>query len=297
MRELPINFDCQGDRLDGMLHLPNQPFKRGLLIIVGGPQYRVGSHRQFTLLARYLATEGIAVMRFDYRGMGDSEGNMGKPEPCEHVEEDIRVAIDAFLAHVPDLEELALWGLCDGASAAMLYASTDPRITGIVALNPWVSTKAGAAKTYLKHYYVQRLFNINLWRKILRFEFDFTASLKSFLHTLAALFNTNQNQSELSSLSDIEPLKPDNANCTPPIHERTAHGLNRFDGRVLFIISGNDLIAAEFMNLVSSDKKWQKLMRSPHITLREFQDADHTFSCREWRDQVAVWTRDWIQSW
>jgi alpha/beta superfamily hydrolase len=47
-----------------------------VLVIVGGPQYRAGSHRQFTLLARSLAEQGFAVLRFDYRGMGDSTGAM-----------------------------------------------------------------------------------------------------------------------------------------------------------------------------------------------------------------------------
>lgn len=46
----------------------------GVVIIVGGPQYRAGSHRQFVLLARALATAGYPVLRFDYSGMGDSDG-------------------------------------------------------------------------------------------------------------------------------------------------------------------------------------------------------------------------------
>jgi len=34
----------------------------------------VGSHRQFVQLARRLAKQGYPTLRFDYRGMGDSEG-------------------------------------------------------------------------------------------------------------------------------------------------------------------------------------------------------------------------------
>src|SRR5690349_24048098 len=47
---------------------------RGVLLVVGGPQYRVGSHRQFALLCRRLAGRGVPALRFDYRGMGDADG-------------------------------------------------------------------------------------------------------------------------------------------------------------------------------------------------------------------------------
>jgi len=296
MQELPINFHCEGDHLDGIIHLPERSAKRGLLIIVGGPQYRVGSHRQFLLLARDLAATGIAVMRFDYRGMGDSEGEVGTPEPCDHLGRDIRAAIDTFVTQVPELEEIALWGLCDGASAALLYAHTDPRVTGIVILNPWVSTRAGAAKTYLKHYYAQRLLNADLWRKILRFEFDFTASLKSFLSSImAATSGAKTGRPEHHNPEEANLAHPVAATNTLPIHERMADSLQAFDGQVLLIISGNDLIAAEFMDMASNNEKWHQQLCLPRVTRHTFQEADHTFSCRAWRDQVTTWTRDWMQ--
>ena len=72
--------------------------------MVGGPQYRVGSHRQFALLARRLAAAGTACMRFDYRGMGDSTGDS---RTFEHIEHDLRCAIETFVMGVPELEEVA----------------------------------------------------------------------------------------------------------------------------------------------------------------------------------------------
>ena len=54
--------------------MPAVPDDTGVLVIVGGPQYRVGSHRQYVQLSRHLAEQGIASMRFDVRGMGDSPG-------------------------------------------------------------------------------------------------------------------------------------------------------------------------------------------------------------------------------
>ncbi|WP_229425323.1 hydrolase 1, exosortase A system-associated [Massilia sp. Se16.2.3] len=104
-----------------------------MLVVVGGPQYRAGSHRQFTLLARDLADAGIPALRFDYRGMGDSEGDL---QTFEHVEDDLRAAIDRFFLEVPGMREVVLWGLCDGASAAAMYAPQDARVSGLVLLNP-----------------------------------------------------------------------------------------------------------------------------------------------------------------
>ena len=74
IKEKPFIFNCNNEKLVGIIHYPEKKpyFQKGLLIVVGGPQYRVGSHRQFVLLARNLSIAGIPVMRFDYRGMGDS---------------------------------------------------------------------------------------------------------------------------------------------------------------------------------------------------------------------------------
>jgi len=59
VEERAFTFSCQGSELVGIAHLPAVEADRGVLIVVGGPQYRAGSHRQFLLLARELAREGV----------------------------------------------------------------------------------------------------------------------------------------------------------------------------------------------------------------------------------------------
>ncbi|MGB0712180.1 MAG: hydrolase 2, exosortase A system-associated, partial [Gammaproteobacteria bacterium] len=116
-REWPMNFAGASGELVGMLHRGGEDdAPLGVVVVVGGPQYRVGSHRQFVLLARDLAGAGIPVMRFDYNGMGDSEGGSAHFEACGG---DIRAAVDALVEGCPSLGGVVLWGLCDGASAAM----------------------------------------------------------------------------------------------------------------------------------------------------------------------------------
>lgn len=297
-QEVPISFPCGGDWLYGMLHLPEQPAGRGVLIVVGGPQYRAGSHRQFVLLARALADAAIPVMRFDYRGMGDSDG---EPRTFEQVQPDIRVAIDQFFKRVPGLRELVLWGLCDAASAALFYAPTDSRVAGLVLANPWVRTETGMAKAYLKHYYLLRLVDPGLWRKIARGEFDLLAATKSFLQMILTSVGltpsvTGQEPRGGTSLPDSPGVTATETDAGP-LPARMLNGMNAFRGRLLFILSGDDLTAGEFKDTLSASRAWRKSLQATRVTRRDLPGANHTFSRREWCDQVAHWTQEWVRSW
>ena len=284
-QEQPVIFDCEGDSLLGIVSLPAVPSARGVLIVVGGPQYRAGTNRQFTLLARHLAERGIPAMRFDYRGMGDSGG---ASRPFDAVDADLRRAIEAFIGAVPGLTEIVLWGLCDAVPAALFYAHQDRRVSGLVLLNPWVHTERGEAQAYLRHYYLQRLFQGSLWRKILSGEFDMRASLRSLVaRTAMVLGVTGSGKARDIIESAVREL---------PLRERMEAGLRQFEGRVLVVLSGNDLVAQEFRDLVAGSRGWQKLLAGERVSRRDLPKANHTFGRREWRDQVARWTEEWVKA-
>ncbi len=188
--EQAIVFPCAGEQLLGIVAQPEQAESTGVLIIVGGPQYRGGSHRQFLLLSRALATAGYPAMRFDYRGMGDSTGELRN---FEAVESDIAAAVDAFMAASPELERIVLWGLCDAASASLLYlhAHKDERLGGLVLLNPWVRSEATLARAHIKHYYVQRLLQPEFWRKLLSGNLGIGRAIGGLLGSLKNARQTN----------------------------------------------------------------------------------------------------------
>ncbi|MDD2720465.1 MAG: hydrolase 1, exosortase A system-associated [Gallionella sp.] len=278
--EQALTFDCAGSRLSGIITRPVTAADTGVLILVGGPQYRAGSHRQFTLLARQLANQGIASMRFDYRGMGDSEG---EPRTFEEVDDDIRAALDTLLERTPGLRHIALWGLCDAASSAMLYAHTDARINSLILLNPWVHSEAGAARTRLKHYYLARLTQRSFWKKLLSGKLSLGQSANDL---------TKSAQSALTTAAPATPTDPRHG--LPGYIERMRSGLNRYRGGVLVILSGNDLVAQEFISLTRNNKDWKRIMRSPRFTQCFMPEANHTFSTQVWRDAVADHTSCWL---
>jgi exosortase A-associated hydrolase 1 len=267
----------------GILSLPDRPVSRGVLIVVGGPQYRAGSHRQFTLIARDLAEQGIPVMRFDYRGMGDSEG---ESRAFDEINDDIRAAVNQFFLSVPDLTEVVIFGLCDAASAALFYADQDERIRGLILINPWIRTEEGMAKTYLKHYYFSRLFEVALWRKILRGQFEYKLAIRSFLQLINSAFFT-KNRHVFSKAEAEKSTLP----------ARMLKGVSNFTGEVLLILSANDLTAQEFSDYTSGSHEWQTVLNSTRVKRVELAGADHTFSRKIWRDQVSTWISVWIKSW
>jgi exosortase A-associated hydrolase 1 len=272
MREEALVFGCGGEALVGVLARPDAPAARGVLIVVGGPQYRAGSHRQFTHLARELARNGIASLRFDYRGMGDSSG---AARSFETVDEDIGCAVDRLLSVVPELREVVIWGLCDAASAALFYAPRDARVSGVALLNPWVRTEQGIAQAHLRHYYGQRLLDRDFWRKVFAGGLDVRAAFASLRKFV------------------MDAATPRGDAGTLP--ERMEDGLRRFRGRVLLILSGKDLTADEFRGMVSRSQRWTRLLADARVTRRDLVEANHTFSRREWREQVARWTADWVK--
>ncbi|MDR2788038.1 MAG: hydrolase 1, exosortase A system-associated, partial [Candidatus Accumulibacter sp.] len=210
--ETPLTFGVAGETLLGIAALPEAPCDCGVLVVVGGPQYRVGSHRQFLLLSRRLAEEGYPVFRFDYRGMGDSGGAM---RSFEEVSEDIGAAVDAFLQQCPPLRRVILWGLCDAASAILMYLHTtgDTRVTGVALLNPWIRSDESLARTRIKHYYGQRLMRREFWSKLLTGKLNVAASLRGLLGNV-----------------DRARRRPDGRDRAPSFRDRMAEGLRRLRG-------------------------------------------------------------------
>ena len=277
-REDAFTFRCLNDSLVGILASPENPASTtGVLIIVGGPQYRVGSHRQFVEFSRALAETGYPCMRFDYRGMGDSSGTQ---RAFEKVDEDIAAAINTLLQKCPGLNDVVLWGLCDGATAAAFYSARDSRINGLILINPWVHTDEAEAQVYLKYYYFRRITSRAFWRKIMDGQFELKRALKDLKRLVekAAGGRRNKPNAGTNNLSSLP--------------QRLASSLMARQQKRLVILSEQDYVAKEFQALIDNDTQWQDILSdTPVVTIR---GADHTFSTPNSAQAVTRQTISWI---
>lgn len=272
--EHPLDFLSGDADLLGILSRPENPAHVGVLIVVGGPQYRIGSHRQFTLLARALSDAGYASLRFDHRGIGDSSG---QEISFQQLDNDILAAIDTLVDAVPSLKKIVLWGLCDAASASLLYwrRQHDRRVAGMVLLNPWVRSEKTLAETRIRHYYGQRLLQGAFWKKLLSGRLSFGTALAGVLSTLRAKTGSQE------SSSDSFQVQMQDAWC-------------EFPGETLVILSGLDYTAREFMLWWNAFRP--QMPRLESVSLVEYSDANHTFSSRAHRRMVEQATIDWLDT-
>lgn len=120
-----------GIRLAGTLTIPEGegPFPAVVLVTGSGPQDRdetVMGHRPFLILSDHLTRSGIAVLRYDDRGVGGSEGDHGSSTTADFAT-DARAAFEYLTARKET--DPALTGLAGhsegGIIAAMVAADYD----------------------------------------------------------------------------------------------------------------------------------------------------------------------------
>jgi len=140
-REEEISFSnpAAGVSLAGTLTLPKGagPFPAALLIAGSGPHDRdeaLANHRPFLVLADHLTRKGIAVLRFDKRGIGKSTGSADKATTLD-LAADAQAAI-AYLKTRKEIDPsmIALIGHSEGAMIAPLLASQSKDVACVVLL-------------------------------------------------------------------------------------------------------------------------------------------------------------------
>lgn len=132
--------------LRGMLHRPTRSeCSKALVMCPPFGEERKSSARILTLAARALARRGFFVMRFDYYGTGESDGNIAQVS-VEHWLHDIREA-QQYLAVRSGVQSVGVLGIRFGATLAALLPTEQAPLPLLVLWGPLLSGDACIEET------------------------------------------------------------------------------------------------------------------------------------------------------
>jgi hypothetical protein len=104
------------------------------LLLNVGINHRIGPRRINVKAARRLADAGIASLRFDLSGVGDSPASAGRQDFRAQALADMRAALDQLQA-ATGASRFLVFGICSGAVNALSLALGDARVVGLTMLD------------------------------------------------------------------------------------------------------------------------------------------------------------------
>jgi len=137
---MPIITDLKGPagRLEALLEAPESGEPRAAVVFAHPhPQFGGTMHTKAVYQgAKGLSRIGCAVLRFNFRGVGTSEGSFDKGEGEKN---DFIAALDYMAARYPGIP---LWaaGFSFGSWVAMEVGASDPRVSVLIGIAPPVAT-------------------------------------------------------------------------------------------------------------------------------------------------------------
>lgn len=133
MLERQIHFDNEGQRLYGMMHLPERPgLHPGVILLHGFTGNSKESHFMFVKAARDFARNGLVALRFDFRGSGDSEGAFVDMTAPDEISDAVAALDFLSVQSEVDEERMGLLGLSLGGCVAACTAGVDARVKSLV---------------------------------------------------------------------------------------------------------------------------------------------------------------------
>ncbi|SEO27620.1 Alpha/beta hydrolase family protein [Halogranum amylolyticum] len=145
-----VRFDSDGDECVGWLYRPDRPDDPPVVVMAPG----LGAERTFgyPAIAERLAEGGYAVLLFDYRNFGDSEGEPRNLVSPSRQVADWREAVAAARDFDGvDGSRVVLWGHSFAGGHALSVAAEDPRIAAVVAVAPFVDGRAALKSKGIKY--------------------------------------------------------------------------------------------------------------------------------------------------
>ena len=273
--EKPFVFENRNQKLFGILHQPDAGGRETAVIFLHGwGTYRIGPHRIFVEAARAFASAGFTCLRFDFRGRGESEGNVKDITLLDMID-DVGQAVNEILK-LDGISQVVLLGLCSGGEVAVGAASTNQDVKGVVLWStPLLGRQAGSVigeevrqtANYAKSYW-QKLFLGATWKKIFTFRINYGAIFK-------ILLGSHQHRKQ-----DGKPMK----------EVELLGQFRNYKGACLFVYGEKDPEA-----VISGKAYREACAANSKAVFKVIPEANHNFYSVAWKQELIGMVLEWLE--
>ena len=308
---VPVTFlNKDGQRLFGILQKPAVPLENGVTILLLSPgvKMRVAPHRMYNKMAKRFLDLGYPVFRFDFHGLGDSEGEApealladlyGATQVGRYVADTV-AAMD-WMQRTYGTSRFIASGLCGGALTGLLTAERDHRITGLLGLSMPVvldgsnidttqyMTSAqleGTRGSYLRKL---RFWDPAVWRswaRLLTFKSDFRLLFRSIADPLKAKLGP------AAPPTDVTASPPDNTN---PYFAPAFFRMVSTARPVCLIFAEADRLFWEFDAKFVQRYPSELESHSSKFDVHVIKQANHIFSFADWQQDMLNECCRWLR--
>ena len=295
----------QGMTLHGMLHEPHPAAARGLCVLLLSPgiKGRVGPHRLYLKIAARLVPLGFHVLRFDYYGLGDSEGELEEDLLADMYNTiqagryvDDTVAAMDWMRSECGIDRFVGSGLCGGSISALLTAAEDRRIVSLLGIGLPVVLDGGEANwgrfltrqqaLEARRGFFVRVFRPRSWWKFLTGRSNYRVIWRVTLRAFG-----------LAKALGLEPEPEPGGQVVDDTNPLFAPAFFRLLGGgrpALLVYSGGDRLQAQFEEKFVERNRSRIDPADPGYLLHTIPGANHIMSDSQWTAELIDVAAQWL---
>ena len=307
----PVVFkNRDGLKLFGMYHQPDESRKKdiGIILLSPGVKTRVAPHRLYNKIASQLVAMGYPVFRFDFYGLGDSEGEIEEEFVADLYGS---VAVGRYVNDTSDainwmekeynVSRVILGGLCGGAITGLLAGQDDERVVGLFGFGIPVSLygtdidkskyiSQGQLKS-LRSGYLKKIADPQSWVRLLTMKSDLKVIVKVILQPFR--------KKKIISAVDVQDREGKNESSTVdtdfnPLFAPAFFKMATKPKNIMIIYSGADRLAWEFEEKFQDPYQQKMKNYSEGYRIYTIENANHILSDKKWHEEMMTELFKWL---
>jgi alpha-beta hydrolase superfamily lysophospholipase len=310
----PVTFtNARGQRLVGIVHAPaSGDSETAVILLSPGVKTRVAPHRLYNKLTDTLVEQGYWVFRFDFHGLGDSEGEVDEAYLADlygsvalgRYVDDTRDAIDWMQRHYP-VRRFVVGGLCGGAITGLMACRADRRVAGLIALGLPITVEGrGIDKVTqmtdgqlarIRQGYLRKLIDPGAWARLLTLQTDVRLLRRAFgrpaTKVAAKVATPVAAPAAAGPGPAAAPAPTSNLNpyFAPAFFEAADRGM-----RMLLMFSETDRLWWEFSEKFLAAHPGVLERYADRVAVSVVPEANHIFTLEPWQDEARRRLAAWL---